>query len=180
MTHAQLTTFKAAILADANITNLVATGQTGAIAQYYAQDSTFWVWRGVTPSADISDSIIWDKLTPNDSPDGTTIFTNRALICQSKQLNLQIQLQSREMVSTGKANIRGLLSDALTNVPSGAGGTTVDAGWIGAGKVKLTITRLANKLEALFATGTGTSGSPGNLVVELVPGISDVDRALSS
>lgn len=180
MTPAQLQTFKAAILADSNLTALVATGQTGAIAQYYQADSTFYVWRGLTSASDILDAITWANLTPVDSPDNTATFTNRALICQAKQLNLQILLQGREQVSTGKANVRSGLSDALQNVPAGASGALLDAGWAGAAKVKAAITRLANKLERLFATGTGTTANPGNLVVELFPQISDVDQALAS
>lgn len=56
-------------------------------------------------------------------------------------------------------------SDALVNVPSGASGALVDAGWLGAGKVKAAISRPASRLEQVFATGTGTSASPGSLVV---------------
>jgi hypothetical protein len=52
---------------------------------------------------------------------------------------------------------------SLLNVPSGVGGATQDAGWLGAGRVKATITRFATAAEKVFATGTGTTGTPGVL-----------------
>jgi len=179
MTPAQLQTFKTAILADANLTDLVATGQTGAIAQYYQADSTFTVWKSSTSSADIIDAVTWSNYTPADAPDSTTLYLNRCEICAIKRDNMRAMLASERLL-TGKNSTRVNLQDALQNVPAGAGGALLDAGWLGAGKVKATISRLANKLEALFATGTGTASVPGNLVVEHVPGISDVDKALAS
>jgi len=179
MTPAQLSNFKTAILSDPNLTTLVSTGQTGAIAQYYQADSAFWVWRSSTPSSDIVDAVTWSNYTPSDAPDSTTLFLNRCEICAIKRDNMRAMLASERLL-TGKNSTRVNLQDALQNVPAGAGGALLDAGWIGAGKVKATISRLANKLEALFATGTGTSANPGALVVEQVPGISDVDKALAS
>ena len=51
-------------------------------------------------------------------------------------------------------------------MPSGAGGALLDAGWIGAGKVKASITRPATVLEKLFATGAGTAANPSTMAVE--------------
>lgn len=178
MTPAQLTTFKAAILADPNLTNLVATGQTGAIASYYQADSTFWVWRSSTPTGEIVDAVTWANYTPADAADATTLFLNRSQICMLKRDNMRAML-SADRLLTGKTATRSNLQDALQNVPAGAVGALLDAGWIGAGKVKSTISRLANKLEAIFSTGAGTSSNPGNLVVEQSPSIDDVDQALA-
>ena len=111
----------------------------------------------------MADAILWDRLTPVDTPDGTAIQTNRLLLCQSKQINLQVLLQGRDTIGTGRPNLRNGLSDALLNVPSGVDGATQDAGWIGAGRVKATITRFATIAERAFATGTGTTGTPGAL-----------------
>lgn len=166
MTPAQLATLKAAIIADTNLTAAKAAHDTQAIADYLNGDSTFIVWRSSTQADDISDAITWASLTPTDAPDGTALYSNRVLLCQTKQMAIQQQLQFRNAVNTGKAQIRNAFSDALTNVPSGAGGALVDAGWAGAGKVKGAISRPATRLEKVFATGTGTAGSPGTLVVE--------------
>lgn len=163
MTPSQITTLRAAVFADGAATALLQAGNEPGLRDYLNGASTFYVWRSSTPTSDIMDAITWASLTPADAADGTATFTNRALICQAKQINLQIVLQGRESVSTGKANVRGALSDALTNVPAGAGGALLDAGWLGAGKVKSAITRLATNAEHAFTSGTGTSGTPGNL-----------------
>lgn len=177
MTPAQYATFKAAILADPNITALVQQGATGQIASYYQADSVFWVWRSTTPTGEIVDAVTWANYTPADTPDSTTLFLNRAEMCALKRDNMRAML-SADRLLTGKTATRSNLQDALQNVPAGSGGALLDAGWLGAGKVKATISRLANKMELVFATGTGTSSNPGNLVVEGVASNDDVVQAL--
>ena len=166
MTPEQLQTLKTAILADPNLTSLAAAFETGAITAYLSANTSFYVWKTTTPTADIYDAITWSALTPTDVPDGTQLWLNRDAMCQSKQLNLQILLQGVSQISSGKTNIRNGLSDALLNVPSGVSGALVSAGWL---NVKAVMYRVANKLEAIFATGTGTVGVPGNLGYEGTP-----------
>ncbi len=166
MTPAEIATLKAAIIADSNLATQKAAHDTQAITDYLNADSTFIVWRSFTNADDISDAITWASLTPTDTPDGTATFTNRILVCQTKQMAVQQQLLGKTQVNTGKTNIRGAFSDALVNVPSGASGALIDAGWLGAGKVKAAISRPASRLEKVFATGTGTAASPGALVVD--------------
>lgn len=169
LTTQQQATLKAFVLADP-VLNLQPPTSDGAFAIAAALNlpdpGGYLVWRSSTDADAILDAITWANLTPADAPDGTTAFTNRALACQAKQLNIQIMLQGRGSLGTGKQTIRAGLSDALTNVPAGAGGALLDAGWLGAGKVKAAITRTATVLEKLFATGAGTAGTPGVLVVE--------------
>ena len=176
LTTSQIAALKAAIIADPNLATAYANKDVRAIDTYLSGDSTFVVWKSTTPTAEIFDAITWANLTPNDSPDGTQVWANRNLQCQSKQLNLQIMLQGQSQLATGKANVRGGLSDALSNVPSGAGGALVNAGWLPG--VKTAIYRFASLYEKIFATGTGTSGTPGNLVVEGSPVLSEVADAL--
>lgn len=171
MTPAQLATLKSFIFADPA---LAALGRNDTeVARQLNLPTTFQVWRSTTPTDDVADAILWDRLTPADTPDGSVIQTNRLLLCQAKQMNLEI-LMRRDNVATGRPNLRAGLSDALLNVPSGVGGATQDAGWIGAGRVKATITRAATVVEKIFATGTGTAGSPGVLVFEGAVGIADI------
>lgn len=177
MTPAQLVTLKAAIIADPNLTAWAAANESGQIAGYLAADSTFVVWKTSTPTADIYDNITWANLTPNDAPDGTQIWANRDYACQSKQLNLQILLQGVSSINSSKSNIRSGLQDGLSNVPSGAAGVLVSAGWFA---VKSIMTRKANKLEVIFATGIGTAATPGNLVVEGIPSNEDILAALKA
>lgn len=176
MTPAQLTSLKAAVLAsqDAAIQSAATTRNDTELSRLLNLPSSFSVWRSTTPADEVADAILWDRLTPVDTPDGTAIQTNRLLLCQAKQMNLQVLLQGRDSIGTGRSNLRAGLSDALLNVPSGVGGATQDAGWIGAGRVKATITRFATVAERVFASGTGTAGSPGVLGWEGSVGIADI------
>lgn len=176
LTTAQLQAIKAAILADANLTTLVAEGATGAIAQYLRGDSTFVVWRTSTPISDVDDAIVWANMTPTDAPDGTALYTNRALFAQAKQISLQTMVQGQQSISSAKANVRAGLQDALTNLPTGIGGVTQAAGW---GAVRLAMQRHASLFEQIFATGTGTTASPGTLVLEGGPDDYSVIQALT-
>ena len=183
MTPAQLATLKAAILADQTMAaKPMTSGGALEIAGLLnaAASPAYNVWRSVTPASEILDSITWANLTPADTADGTATFTNRALVCQAKQMNLQIILQGRDSVASGKVSVRGGLSDALQNVPAGAGGALVDAGWAGAGKVKATITRTASVVEKLFATGNGTTATPSTMGYEGPITSDDVQAARES
>lgn len=172
MTPQQLTALKAYVLATPA---LAALGRNDtALASELNLPSTFMVWRSTTPADEVFDAILWERLTPADAVDGTQTSANRELRCQTKQMNLQIVLQGRDSISTGRTNVRKALSDALTAVPSGTGGVTQDAGWLGAGRVKAVITRAATVAEALFATGTGTAGVPGDLVFEGQLAVADI------
>lgn len=165
MTPEQLQTFKAAIHAETDPTfaALRQSNETGQMAAWYNIDTAFQVWKSTTDAGSLFDAITWKSLTPADAADGTALFTNRALACQAKQINLQIILQGQSSIATGKLSLRQGLSDALLDVPAGVNGALLDAGWLGAGKVKATIQRPCNRVERIFATGTGTTGAPGDL-----------------
>ena len=136
-----------------------ATADDQALADWLNTDTTKYIWKTFTPSDDVFNEIAGAKMTPVDAPDGTTLWTNRALMCQAKQLNIQTLLQGKDRLATSKANIRNTLSDALLNVPSGANGVAQSAGWAG---VKAVISRIATRAEVALATGTGTQASPAN------------------
>lgn len=157
--------FKTAILAETDPTfvALRQANETGQMADWYNQDTTFVVWRSTATTDEILNGVSGANLTPVDTPDSSQLWMNRALACQTKQMNLQMLLQRQGTLPVGKLNIRQTLSDALQNVPAGAGGALLDAGWAGAGKVKSIISRVCNRAEKVWATGTGTSGVPGDL-----------------
>jgi hypothetical protein len=163
----QLATLKNAIAAETNpaFVGLRNAGATGAMAEFYNQPSepAFYVWKTNASVDDIYDAIDWAKLTPNDVSDGTALYTNRALLCQAKQINLQIMLQGQMRVNATKTKIRNGLTDALQNVPSGTAGAIQDGGWLA---VKNTMYRQCTRGERLYATGTGTTGVPGLAVYE--------------
>ncbi len=181
MTPAQLLSLKAAILAESAFASIPHTGDGAyAIADALNLPSSpaFYVWSSYTSASAVMDAITCASLTPADSPDGTQAWLNRTMLCQSKQLNLQILLQGREQIAGAKPNVRAGLSDALQNVPSGAGGALLDAGWLGAGKVKSALIRVATKFEKIFATGTGTASTPADLAIEGTLSYQDVVTAM--
>jgi len=157
MTPAQYTTLKSLADADQTASALIAQGNDIGLADWMNAPTSQYIWRQYTPADDVFDAIVWANLTPIDAPDGTALWTNRALLCQAKQINLQIMLQGKERVATAKPNIRNSLSDALLNVPSAAGGATQGAGWPA---VKAAISRIGTRAEMALATGAGTQGSP--------------------
>lgn len=177
MNQTQLDAFKVAILAEASLAAAVAAGQDGTVADFFNQVAApqFNVWRSSTPANDIADAINWQNLTPSDSADGTATFTNRALVCQAKQINIQVLLQGRETVNSARSNIRAGFQDALTNLPSGVGGASATGGW---GAVKAAMTRSATRAEKLFANGTGTQANPADLGWEGTVSAQDVALAL--
>jgi hypothetical protein len=179
LTSAQLVTLKANIAANVDSTFIALrnAGSTGDMANWYNVASSFIVWSTYTAVADINDNIVWANLTPVDAPDTTQLWMNRALLCQGKQFNLQIMLGGLNVVNSSKTNIRAGLQDALTNVPSGTAGALVSAGWV---PVKTVMQRAATRGEAVFATGTGTSTTPGSLVYDGMISNYDIINALNS
>lgn len=175
----QLATLKADILADQTLVDWITAGRPNMITAAYNADAApdFIVWKNQVRTEEVFDSITWSALTPLDTPDGSQDWANRSLSCQGKQFNLQIILTGRQSVSGAKPAIRAGLQDALTNVPSGAGGALVNAGWAA---VKAMLSRKATRGEKLFATGTGSVASPATLGVDGPITDADVDFALRS
>lgn len=159
MTPQQLQTLKADILADPI---LAAKPLTNAGAQEivtaYAVASATDVWRTEAPVSAIYDAITWTNYTPADATDATALFTNRALVIQTKQMNLQNLLQGRTTIDASKANTRAGLRDAVISLPSGAGGAATSAGGAGGATILAACVRKATRFEALYATGPVTTG----------------------
>lgn len=133
------------------------------LADWFNLGTAYVVWKSSTLASEVFDAINWASLTPADTPDGTATYTNRALACQGKQFNIQLLTMGREQIASSKANVRNGIKDALQNVPAGAGGALLDAGWTA---VKTAMTRTATRAEQLWAKGTGTFAAPGALTFE--------------
>lgn len=174
LTPAQCLTLKNFALADQTAADMLSIGNDMGLADWFNEPTTTWIWRASVPADEVFNAIAWSALTPADAPDGTAQYTNRALQCQAKQINLQILLQGRERIAGAKATTRAGLSDALLNVPSGAGGALQSAGWAA---VKGAISRLATRAESALAIGAGTQAAPstpaydGNLGYMEIPPI---------
>ena len=181
LTTAQLQALKADIAAAGDLSVFPNTSDGNfAIAQLYNLSAVpaFIVWATDVPVRNVYDAITWANLTPNDTPDTTQLWENRALMCQAKQINLQIMLQGQATVNGAKANIRAGLQDALTAIPSGTGGAPRAAGW--ATGVQPSLQRTATRIEKLLAAGVGTSASPATMTVEGAIGHEDVGAARNS
>jgi len=185
LTTEQAAIFKTALFAETDVTLVEyrANGQTTLIRDWYNSSNTagFIVWKQQTPVAEIQDCVIWANFTPANpvtSLDAIALQNtlNQLLACQGKQFNLQMLLSGSGMssvVSTGKANIRVGLQDAASSIPSDINLGTRAGGWAA---IKAAIQRPATRIEKLFATGTGTSANPGDIVVT---GLSEKDVILA-
>jgi hypothetical protein len=183
LTSAQYAALKADILASPDMASQPMTS-AGAltIADLYNAASTTDVWRTDAPAQAIYDAIDWSKFTPVDAADGTTIYTNRLLLIQTKQMNLTNILQGRSTVDASKANLRAGLRDAVIALPAGVSGAAVAAGGVSGVNVLNACLRKATRFEKLFATNTATTGSvtANLLVLEGQVSVDDIQIARES
>lgn len=165
LSNSQIDVLRAVVLEEPTLETARINGDDYAISDWCnaVASPAYKVWNTTTPTATIGDAITWGSLTPVDTPDGTATFTNRALAAQAKQLNLQILIQGRETLSTGRSNIRSGLQDALTDLPTGTSGALRNGGWQA---VKLIIQRNATNAEKILTSGAGTATTPSDLVFE--------------
>lgn len=163
LTPTQASTLHAAIFAETDpaFVELRNAGSTGAIAEWYSATANpdFLVWRTDAQVSDIINAISLDKYTPNDAPDNTATWTNRALAAQTKQLNLQLLLQGKNAIDASKATVRAGLRDAVISVPTGAAGANTSPGGTSGVNVLTACTRKANRIEKLFSSGSETTGT---------------------
>lgn len=169
MNPTQIIALRAKIFLDATAAAFFPSRDSGGLQVYLNSPASpaYSVYARQTRADDINDAILWSKMTSSDTPTALVSYTNAVLLCQSKQINLQILLQGKEVINTGKVNIRGAFQDALTNVPSGALNAPQGAGW---SAVKTVMTRTATIAEKMLATGAGTAAAPSDL---------DLDGAVS-
>ena len=165
LTPPQIAVLKQALFAETDPTfvSYRNSGAVGAMQDWYNAPGTFVAWRTLTHTSALMDAIVWANLTPTDAADLTQSWANRSLSCQGKQFNLQLMIGGRDSLPTGKVNIRNGLQDALSNVPSGASGALMSAGWTA---VRTAMQQFASRAETLYATGTGTATTPGVLVLD--------------
>lgn len=138
----------------------------GDVAGWYnlAAAGPFVVWRDIDISV-VQDNAILANMTPLGTPPTTPdsamqAWIARCVTCQGKQLNYHSLTVGRTKAPMKLAGYRAALQDCLTQIPAGTNGALIAAGWSaieGAAKFN------ATNAERIFATGTGTTGSPGNL-----------------
>lgn len=177
LSAAQLQTLKTAIAADPTLSSKP-PGPDGNYAIAAAMNLTaapdFFVWATSVPVQAVYDAIAWANLTPADAADGTQTWANRALVCQGKQLNLQMLLQGQNTINGAKTNVRAGLQDALTNIPSGVSGAMQAANWVA---VRTALARRATRAEKLFAdTAIGNGGTAATAALMVFEGSVSADQ----
>lgn len=163
LSQTQFDALKAAVIADPTAAAYRTAGDTFSLRLWCNGESSSVVWRSFTAGDAIRNAVVWANMTPADTPDITPLYTNRALYAQAKQISLQTMLQGVAQLNSGVRGIRTGLQDSLTNLPTGAGGATIAAGWTA---VRQAMQRLATRCEALFASAQGTTANPADLVFE--------------
>lgn len=168
MTPAQLTALRQAI--DANPTwAAIPNNSDGNYALAALLNApavpAFNVWRTEAPVNAILDAINWGTYTPSDaiaSADPTlTQQVGRLLAIQTKQMNLQLMVQGRDVLNCARPNMRGGLRDAVIQVPSGANGAATSPGGANGATVLAQCIRNATEAEKILATASQASDTTG-------------------
>lgn len=137
------------------------------IAAHYNARSAVKAWRTEVPTKTVRAAIQFSSYTPNDAADNTATFTNRALLAQTKQINLQIMLQGLETVDMSLPQARADLRDAVVQLPTGPSGAMATAGGAGGANVLNACTRLATVAELLLAAASQGSDTTGTVTARV-------------
>ena len=164
LTSAQNALIKTAVLADNVLKTYPATSDGSyaiAAALNLPDASNTSVWWSATPVDNIFNSLTWANYTPNDAADGTAIYTNRTLLAQTKQMNLQNMLVGRDTINMTNALTRQGLKDAVHNIPTGTGGALVDVGGTNGATALAACIRptTATRIEKILSTGPSTTST---------------------
>lgn len=165
LTTQQLQTLKADILADPTLSAQPNNSDGAfAIAAAYNLPASpdFWCWKS---------SVSKDDLVGATGPDGTvfdwTAYIGRTAAEKSAFTEI---FSSAGLVNPSRPNVR----QAFTDIFSGAGGAGNRTHLASVSRRKVT------RLEKLFATGTGSTASPGTMAVEGGVSYQDVETARNS
>lgn len=155
LTEAQRTTLAAHIRAntDPNVVAALGIRNDTEMTRLYNLNSTFYVWRTSVPPEEYREAMTWTEV------DGLTAGKARIWDWITQGMTAAI--------NTSKLNVRQGLSDAW------AANTTTRANLLVIAK------RFATVAEQIFASGTGTVGTPGTLGFEGTITTEDVGRALN-
>ena len=155
LTDTQLAVFSAALAAetDADLVALRDAGNTGGVAAWYNEDSSFWVWRTSVPVGEYRDALTWTEVD--------LLTAGKARIWEWLTGLMTLPLQP------SKQAVRQGLADCW------ASNSATRPALIAISK------RLATRGEEIFATGTGTEATPGDLVFEGSITNEDVIKALA-
>jgi hypothetical protein len=140
LTQQQRVVLRAALFAETAPTLVAArtAGDAQAMADFYNTNSTFIVWRSSVPVTEMQASYVWSEI---------------------------VALTPGQFNALSLMQAQGALTPSVPNVRTGMGTILASATATLAALTALA-KRAATFGEKVFATGTGTSGSPGLLVAE--------------
>ena len=158
LTTAQLTTLAAAIRADTdpNVVAALSIRNDVLLAELYNADSTFIVWKTSIKPIEYREAIVWTEV------DNAAMTVGKARIWE------WLTEQMTANIDASKTNVRQGIADCW------ASNTTTRTNLLNIAK------RAATKAEKLFATGTGTTATPGVLGWEGMVTYTDVGIALGA
>lgn len=179
MTPAQLTALRVACFADPSAFAFFAgQGNAAGLRAYLNGASGSNAWRTDAPVNAILDAINWGTYTPSDaiaSADPTlTQQVGRLLAIQTKQMNLQLMVQGRDVLNCSRPNVRGGLRDAVIQVPSGAGGAATSPGGANGATVLAQCVRPATRAEVMLAAQSQASDTTGTTTARVLTFEGDV------
>jgi len=164
LTTTQLQALKSAIEAetDAEFVALRSAGATGQMADWLNGASTFIVWR-----TELGEHEITSQTSSEATSWSWSAFIGRS---QGERDGWARMFNGTYTINPSLANVRAAVADVF----SGAGGAGQRAHCLAMAK------RAATRGERVFATGTGTTATPGLLVAEGSVTDSDVIRAMGA
>lgn len=160
LSDAQLQTLRTDILnsADADVIAARSTRNDNELARLYNLATTFIVWKSSAATMDMAKVINYIAVAAM-----TTANTDRI------QLFVRLNPSSFD---PGRADIRQFFTDAFSGALNGEGANTRAA-------LDAFYRRAATRVERLFATGTGTTVSPGTLVFEGQVTVNEISLVLN-
>lgn len=162
MTPSQLQTLHDDIVADSTLNSFPnnSDGNTAIQAIYKVVASPdYWVWRSFVPDAEI-----YEVTTADATAWSWSIYIARS---QAEREAWRQMVNMRGGLNASLANVRQGIADIF----SGAGGAAQRTHLTTIGR------RKASRSEKLFATGSGTTGSPSVMAVEGELSIQDIEAA---
>ena len=157
LTPSQLVTLKNAILADPALNSQPNTSD-GAFAIAAAMNLNavpdFFVWRTNVPTSDCKKAMVW------------TEFIGRS----QGERDAWMFMLSNGIINAADSNVR----QGILDIFSGPSGATTRA------NLTAIANRVSTRAEKLFATGTGSSGSPATMTAEGALTFAEVQAARAS
>jgi len=159
MTPTQLQTLANHIRANADpdVVAALAIRNDTELARLYNLDSAFIVWRKAIPSMEMGKTVIYNALAAM-----TTANTSRV------SLFMDLNRESFD----GSSDLDAYFADTFGGALNGQGANCRAA-------LAAMLRRAATICEQIFATGTGTTQSPGDIVVEGSVTTSEIGQALN-